>query len=41
VKVLDALGTQNPLTWRSFVRNHLPDITAIDMFVVATAPTAA
>ena len=24
-------------TWRSFVRNHLPDIVAIDMFVVATA----
>ena len=24
-------------TWRSFVRNHLPDIAAIDMFVVATA----
>jgi hypothetical protein len=25
-------------TWRSFLRNHLPDIAAIDMFVVATAP---
>ena len=24
-------------TWRSFVRNHLPDIAAIDMFVVFTA----
>ena len=24
-------------TWRSFLRNHLPDIAAIDMFVVATA----
>jgi hypothetical protein len=24
-------------TWRSFLRNHLPDITAIDMFVVAAA----
>src|SRR5499426_2459657 len=24
-------------TWRSFLRNHLPDITAIDMFVVTTA----
>src|SRR5258705_3924010 len=24
-------------TWRSFLRNHLPDIVAIDMFVVATA----
>jgi putative transposase len=25
------------LTWRCFLRNHLPDIAAIDMFVVATA----
>jgi hypothetical protein len=24
-------------TWRSFLRNHLADIVAIDMFVVATA----
>jgi putative transposase len=24
-------------TWRSFLRNHLPDIAAIDMFVVPTA----
>jgi hypothetical protein len=24
-------------TWRSFLQNHLPDIAAIDMFVVATA----
>jgi hypothetical protein len=24
-------------TWRSFLRNHLTDIAAIDMFVVATA----
>lgn len=24
-------------TWRSFLRNHLPDMAAIDMFVVATA----
>ena len=24
-------------TWRSFPRNHLPEIVAIDMFVVATA----
>jgi putative transposase len=24
-------------TWRSFLSNHLPDIAAIDMFVVATA----
>jgi putative transposase len=24
-------------TWRSFLRNHLPDFAAIDMFVVATA----
>ena len=24
-------------TWRSFLRNHLPEIVAIDMFVVATA----
>jgi putative transposase len=24
-------------TWRSFLRNHMPDIAAIDMFVVATA----
>ena len=24
-------------TWRSFLRNHLADIAAIDMFVVATA----
>ena len=24
-------------TWRSFLRNHLPDLAAIDMFVVATA----
>src|SRR5262245_11666832 len=24
-------------TWRSFLRNHLPDIAAVDMFVVATA----
>ena len=24
-------------TWRSFLCNHLPDIVAIDMFVVATA----
>jgi putative transposase len=24
-------------TWRSFLHNHLPDIAAIDMFVVATA----
>jgi transposase InsO family protein len=24
-------------TWRSFLRNHLPDIAAIDMFVIATA----
>ena len=23
--------------WRSFLRNHLPDIAAIDMFVVVTA----
>ena len=23
-------------TWRSFLRNHLPEIAAIDMFVVAT-----
>jgi putative transposase len=23
-------------TWRTFLRNHLPDMTAIDMFVVAT-----
>ena len=23
-------------TWRSFLRNHLPDIAAIDMFVIAT-----
>jgi hypothetical protein len=31
-------------TWRSFLRNHLPDIAAIDMFVAATRtiwPTAA
>ncbi len=24
-------------TWRTFLRNHLPDIAAIDMFVVVTA----
>src|SRR5437879_3560446 len=24
-------------TWRSFLRNHLPEIVAIDMFVVAAA----
>src|SRR6267154_1469795 len=24
-------------TWRSFLRNHLPDMAAIDMFMVATA----
>jgi putative transposase len=24
-------------TWRSFLRNHLPDIAAIDMFVITTA----
>jgi putative transposase len=24
-------------TWRSFLRNHLPDIAAVDMFVVFTA----
>jgi hypothetical protein len=24
-------------TWRTFLRNHLPDIAAIDMFVVGTA----
>ena len=24
-------------TWRSFLHNHLPEIAAIDMFVVATA----
>ena len=24
-------------TWRSFLQNHLTDIVAIDMFVVATA----
>ena len=24
-------------TWRSFLRNHLPDLAAIDMFVVVTA----
>jgi hypothetical protein len=24
-------------TWRTFLHNHLPDIAAIDMFVVATA----
>ncbi len=24
-------------TWRSFLQNHLPDIAAIDMFVVVTA----
>jgi putative transposase len=24
-------------TWRSFLRNHVPDLAAIDMFVVATA----
>lgn len=24
-------------TWRTFLRNHLPDIAAVDMFVVATA----
>jgi hypothetical protein len=34
---MDALAAQGPSpTWRSFVRNHLPDIVAIDMFVVAT-----
>lgn len=27
-----------PRPWRSFLRNHLPDIAAIDMFVVTTAP---
>ena len=27
-------------TWRSFLRNHLPDIAAIDMFVVATATSS-
>jgi putative transposase len=26
-----------PRPWRSFLRNHLPDIAAVDMFVVATA----
>ena len=25
-------------TWRSFLRNHLPDIAAIDMFVITTGP---
>jgi len=35
---MDALAAESPLpTWRSFLRNHLPDIAAIDMFVVATA----
>jgi hypothetical protein len=29
-------GPPSP-TWRSFLRNHLPDIAAIDMFVIATA----
>jgi hypothetical protein len=24
-------------TWRTFLRNHLPDIAAIEMFVFATA----
>jgi hypothetical protein len=28
-------------TWRSFLRNHLPDLAAIDMFVVATATVGA
>jgi hypothetical protein len=26
-----------PPTWRSFLGNHLPDIAAVDMFVIATA----
>src|SRR6266849_5210591 len=35
---MDAVAAQGPLpTWRSFLRNHLPDLAAIDMFVVATA----
>ena len=28
-------------TWRSFLHNHLTDIAAIDMFVVATATFSA
>ena len=32
------MAAQSPLpTWRSFLHNHLTDIAAIDMFVVATA----
>lgn len=27
-------------TWRSFLRNHLPEIAAIDMFVVTKVPPA-
>jgi hypothetical protein len=35
---VDAAVAQGPSpTWRSFLRNYLPDIAAIDMFVVATA----
>jgi hypothetical protein len=35
---MDAVASQGPLpTRRNFLRNHLPDIAAIDMFVVATA----
>src|SRR5262245_52261211 len=34
------MGQPGPLsspTWRTFLRNHMPDIAAIDMFVVVTA----
>jgi hypothetical protein len=40
-RAVDAVAAQSPLpdlapTWRSLLRNHFPDIAAIDMFVVAT-----
>ena len=32
------MATQSPSpTWRSFLRNHMTDTVAVDMFVVATA----
>ncbi len=35
---MDAVATEVPSpTWRSFLRNHVPDLAAIDMFLVVTA----
>jgi hypothetical protein len=33
------VAAQSPPTWRSFLQNHLTDLAAIDMFVVAKPRT--